>query len=466
MPQIALLNGIYTDTAGDFRSAYPRNLYPIPKAQGISEGYLRPAEGLVTFGTGPGTDRGGINWNGAHYRVMGTKLVSVSATGVVATLGDVGGTGIVTLAYSFDRLAIASGGNLFYWNGTLTQVTDPDLGTVNAVTWVDGYFITTDGENIVVTELSDPTQVNPLKYGAAESDPDPIVALLNPRNELTAVGRYSIESFENIGGEFFPFQRIDGARISKGAVSGTACCIFQDAVAMLGSGRNEPASIYLAYQGSANKIATREIETILEGYTEADLASSIVEARQTKVQQLLYVHLPDQTLVYDAASSAAISTPVWFTLTTSVIGRAIYRARNWVYAYGRWVFGDPLSANLGTVSDSVSSHYGAVNGWDFTTAALYADGKGAILSEMELVALPGRVNMTANPVIWTSYSVDGITYSTEMPISTGGIGQYEKRLVWRRQGFFKNWRTQRFRGTSDSHLSMARLELTAEPLIG
>jgi hypothetical protein len=99
---------------------------------------------------------------------------------------------------------------------TLVQVTDPDLGVVLDVVWVDGYFMTTDGEFLVVTELVDPTQVNPLKYGSSEVDPDPVVALLKLRNEVYALNRNTIEVFDNVGGLLFPFQRIDGAQIQKG----------------------------------------------------------------------------------------------------------------------------------------------------------------------------------------------------------------------------------------------------------
>ena len=79
--QIPILNGIYTDEASDFRTSYPRNLIPVPKSQGISQGYLRPADGIVEFGDGPGLDRGGINWDNVCYRVMGTKLVSIDLDG-------------------------------------------------------------------------------------------------------------------------------------------------------------------------------------------------------------------------------------------------------------------------------------------------------------------------------------------------------------------------------------------------
>jgi hypothetical protein len=193
MTQIPILNGIFTDNGPDFRTSYPVNLIPVPKANGISEGFLRPADGLIANGTGPGVDRGGINWNGVCYRVMGSKLVTVGPTGTITILGDVGNDGnLVTLDYDFDQLGIASNNNLFFWNpttSTLSQNTDPDLGPVLDMVWVDGYWMTTDGEFLVVTDLGNPLAVNPLKYGSSEIDPDPVVALLKLRNEIYALNR-------------------------------------------------------------------------------------------------------------------------------------------------------------------------------------------------------------------------------------------------------------------------------------
>ena len=264
MTQIPILSGIFSDGAADFRTSMPVNLVPVPKAQGISNGYLRPADGLVQVATGPGLDRGGINWRGVHYRVMGTNLVSVSSAGAVTVLGEVGNDGApATLDYGFDYLAIASAGNLFYWDETtLTQVTDPDLGTVNDVLWVDGYYMTTDGEFLVVTDLNDPFAVNPLKYGSAEADPDPILAILKIRNEVAALNRHTIEFFDNVGGQLFPFQRIEGAQIEKGCLGKDACCLYLDAIAFLGSGFNEAPGIYIGGNAMANKISTREIDTL------------------------------------------------------------------------------------------------------------------------------------------------------------------------------------------------------------
>lgn len=466
MTQFSILNGIYADNGPDLRTSYPVNLVPVPKKSGISAGFLRPGDGIVGNGTGPGVDRGGINWNGVCYRVMGTKLVTVASNGAVTVLGDVGGpvNTLVTMDYSFDRLAIASGGRLYYWNGALTQVTDPDLGVVLDVVWVDGYFMTTDGTSLIVTDLTDPTQVNPLKYGSSEVDPDPVVALLKLRNEVYALNRNTIEVFDNVGGDFFPFQRIDGAQVQKGVIGTFGCCVFVETVAFLGSGRNEEPGIYLGANATAQKISTQEIDQLLLNYTEVQLATVKFEARNDRAHQHLYVHLPDRTIVYDAAASAELGEQVWFTLTTSTVGFSQYRARNLVWAYDKWLVGDPQSSAIGYLVDTTGEHWGQIVRWEFGTLIVYNESNGAIFNELELVSLTGRVAFGVDPIISTSYSVDGVAWSQDRPLRVGTTGNTTKRLAWFQQGHMRNWRIQRFRGDSQAHLSFVRLEAQIEPL--
>lgn len=463
--QIPVLSGVYTDGDANFRTSYPVNMIPVPKETGINQGYLRPADGIVQFGAGPGIDRGGINWNNACFRVMGTKLVRISETGTTTTLGDVGSGGQVSFDYSFDRLAVASGGRLYYWNGsTLTQVTDVNLGVVLDVVWVDGYFMTTDGEFLVVTELNDPFAVDPLKYGSSEIDPDPVKALLRLQGEIYALNRHTIEVFDNVGGSVFPFQRIEGAQIEKGVLGTHCACVFAGAIAFLGSGREEAPAIYLGANSQAAKISTREIDQILLEYTEAQLATVVLEKRVDKGHQHLWVHLPDRTLVFDAPGSTAAQAPVWFVLTSGLADFAQYRAKNLVWCYDRWLCADPTSTAHGYLVENISTQYGEKARWEFGTTITYNEGRGAIFHQLELVCLTGRVALGADPRISSAYSVDGETWSQEKFISAGKIGDRAKRLVWLQQGHMRNWRIQRFRGTSDAHISIARLEAQLEPL--
>ncbi len=77
----------------------------------------------------------------------------------------------------------------------------------------------------------------------------------------------------------------------------------------------------------------------------------------------------------------------------------------------------------------------------------------------------GRVALGVDPTIFASYSADGLTYSVERGIKAGKIGDYYKRLTWMRNGRMGDWRTYRFRGTSDAHMSIARLDARLEPLV-
>lgn len=466
MVQIPILSGIYTDQNADFRNALPYNWMPVPKDEGISKGYLRPADGVVELATGtPGVDRGAINWDGVCYRVMGSKLVTISETGIISIIGDVSSGGQSRLDYSFDYLGVSSNNRLYLYDKvTLTQITDVDLGNVIDFMWIDGYFMTTDGESLVVTELNNPFAVNPLKYGSSEIDPDPIVSLQKLRNQAIAINRYSCEFFQNVGGLNFPFQRIQGAQIPRGAVGTFATSIFMENLVFVGGGRNEASSVWTAAAGQSVRIATREIDQILSEYTELQLSNIVCEDRVDKGHQLLYIHLPDKTIVYDGAASRVLGTSVWFTLGTSLVGTSIYKARNIVRVYDKWMVGDPTQNRVGYLSDSLSSHWGDEIGWLFGTTIIYNEGLGAIFHGLELVSLTGRTAFGDNPTIWTSYSLDGEVWSQEFALSSGKQGERTKRLVWFQQGHMQNWRIQRFRGTSESFMSVARLEATMEPL--
>ena len=212
------------------------------------------------------------------------------------------------------------------------------------------------------------------------------------------------------------------------------------------------------------KISTREIDRILLDFSEDQLSRALLETRMDKNHDALYLHLPNQTLVYDANATRAMGQPVWYRLTSSIVGNSRYLARNFVWVYDQWTFGDPSAARHGYFTDTLSTHYGQTIGWEFDTQIIYNEGRGAIFHELELVGLPGRVPLGIDPTIWTSYSTDGETFSQEKPIRAGKQGQRNKRIVWLQQGPLRNYRIQHFRGTSDAHIPIARLEAQVEAL--
>lgn len=464
--QVSILSGTYTDGNLGVRTSYPVNLQPVFAPQGVSAGYLRPADGIIQNGTGPGICRGGINWDGTLYRVLGDQLCSVASDGTVTQIGSVGSDGKpVSMDYSFDYLCIVSSTRAFLYDGTtITEITDTDLGSVYDVIYIDGYFMFSDNENVLVNDLADPFAINPLKYASSEVDPDDVQGLIKVRNYAYVINRNTIEVFDNTGSAGFPFQRIESAQIPKGAIGRKAFTKFQEAIAFVGSDRNEQPSVYLGNNSDVQKIATREVDDILQNYTEAQLSNIVVEDRNDRGSEMLFIHLPDRTLVFDAGASANLESPVWFVLSSGIGSVAQYKARFFVYVNDRWTCSDPTSARLGYFTDTLGTQWGSTVTWEFGTSIIYNDSNGIIFNELELVCLPGRISADLNPTITTSYSKDGLNWSQDRSITVGTIGDRLKRLVWRRQGYMRNWRIQRFRGDTSAYLSFLRLEATLEPL--
>jgi hypothetical protein len=468
MPQIPILSGFTTDENSDFRTEYPRNMVPVPKQQGISNGYLRPAEGIVSWATGQGIDRGAIRWNDQCYRVSGSKLVTVGSAGTVTTLADVGGVSSqVSLDYSFDRLGILSDGNFYYWDGsTLTQVTDPDLGTIIDFIWIAGYFMGVDADSIIVTELTDPTAINSLKYGSSELDPDPIKGITEIRNEPIILNRYTIETFQQLSnpGTGFPYIRIEGAQITKGVVGTHAFEVISDTVFFVGGGRGESNSVWAGVNGSAQKIATREIDQLLNEYTDEQLAAIVCESYVHESFNQFHIRLPDRTVVYDLNASQVVGQPVWFVLDSSYEGFSQHLCSNRVWCHEKWIVGHPTGSGIGYLSERVGTQWGSHVGWEFKTGIVYAGSQNALIHELELVSLTGRAALGDNPTIGTQSSNDGTTWSQLEYIDAGVQGDRTARLQWYSQGLVENWRVQRFVGTTKARLSPVRLEARIEGL--
>lgn len=461
--RVPIISGVTSGPSGDFLNSYPVNREPVLKDTGLSEGYLRAPLGIAEWSQGPGADRGGINWNGVCYRIMGTKLVSVSETGAVVILGDVGPGGVAALDYSFDNLSINSGARLYYWNATdgLRQVTDVDLGTVHDAIFVQGYFMTTDGEYIVVTDLSDPMSVNPLKYGSSEGDPDPVTGLAHIHGEVLAFNRYTIQPFQNVGGNGFPFQTVPTAVIPFGCVGPRAKCKYLSTMAFVGGPRDGSIGVYLAGAGDADKISSAEVDADIALLTEAEIAAIWIEARVQNDEQRLMVHTPYRTWGFTAQVSRKSSVKTWCQYVTSLTDTGAYAGRGLVYCYGKWIVADD-QGRIGYLSPTESRHFGQDVYWRVDTSLLFNEANRAIITGIELIGTPGRG--ANDDRVFFQYSKDGQYWSMSRAVSTGRPGQTRKRIYWRPGIRYETYMGLRFWGAGESVAAIARLECDIEGL--
>jgi hypothetical protein len=408
---------------GSFQISHPVNLHHKLVDSGESKGELVHTRGALTMGTGPGIDRGGVEWNGVQYRVMGDQLCRVADAGTVTSLGTVGSDGLaVSFAVGFDRIAVRSATTLFYYDGTtLTELTDPDLGPCLDVAWIDSYFISTDGNYTVADDLTNPLRFGPLRYGSAESDPDAITGVDNLNEELVIFGRDTIQFQRNVGGLGYPFETITAANIPYGCISAQAKCRIGPTLAFVGSSHNEPLGVYLIVNGTATRISDEEIDGILADCR--DLSAIHLEGRKFGDEQHLVLHAGTTSAGMAMKASEEAGVSLWHRLEGANGGK--YRPRNVVYLNGQYWVGDALSNSVGVLEKSLSAQFDEEPGWSFDAGLLNADGKSLIVHEVEI---SGQFPTTPTALFF-SITRDGELWSREIGRRT--TGRRDERMVWR-----------------------------------
>lgn len=448
MVQIPLLSGVQSGYDNEFIASVPLNLEPVALQSGISSGQLRHAIGAVSVMAGAGVDRGGIVWNGRHFRVMGSKLIEITAVGYTE-LGDVGDGGLCRLTYGFDRLAVLSGNRLFYYGDFgFAEVTDVDLGSVIDVVWVDGYFMLVDTSYVVVTELNDPLEIKTLKYGSAEKDPDPVTGVLHIQGEPHVFGRHTIQPFQNVGGVGFPFQTVQGATVYRGCVGPNAKCMFADSAAFVGSARDEALGVYIVGAGTSYKISDRTIDKALEAIQ--DTSAIVLEQRTSRDEFRLYLHLPDESYVYYLNGSKQAGAPLWCRLSS----KGAYRLRNFTEFNGTVYCGDLNSSAMGRLDDNTPTHFGQEVDWQFDSLMLYTETGGFILNSVELAGNIGTGDA------FLSLTRDGRIWGKERALKLNS-----KRAQWRPRTRCTGWLGMRIRGVGGIR-GISRLDALVEPLNG
>lgn len=453
--QIPFGKGTKSDLDADFRDTLPTNFINVPKPE---HPYIRSAPGIKAHGTGSGIDRGAM-WNErlkTHFRVSGNQLISVSPSGSTSALGEIPQSGQVSLPYSFNTQAIINDGQMYLYDSTngLRQVTDENLGAVFDGVWIDGYYWMCDSENIVITELNDESEVDPLKYGSSEYSPDPIVGVgKTPDNKGMAFNRYSIEYFVNQGTTGFPFVRIASRAIRAGLIGTHAKCEIAGTYAIIGGAKDETPSIHLVGTGTLQKIATREIDEIMGTYTEEELSLSVLEARVEDNHNFVICRLLRHTLMCD------LSTKEWCILKSDVNGDTPWRCRNGIYDpnIGKWVYGDGLDSNIGILNESSPSQYGEIVEGIFYTPIAFMENIS--INEMKIQHLPGRGPLGQSPTCFFSLSVDGLTWGKEWAFMMGGRANYNRQFIIRRVGYIDNYFSMKFRITNETPTAFTTLTI-------
>jgi hypothetical protein len=466
--RLPLLKGMKIDGDSEWRDSLPVNMVAFEQQVDGDAYYLRTLDGLRDYSTAISVDRGSM-WSdrfNIHARVSGDKLISVDQFGAVAELSatTIAGSSQVQFATSFNSIAFIANGEYYRYDPiglTLTQIAKPvGAGYYTDITWIDGYYVLCDSENLWSTNIADETIISPISSAGSDFTPDDVVAVgKSTDNKLIAFNRYSTERFANNAGPQFPFARLPSAAIPIGIVGPKARVSIGDGTWAVFGGSKENSPTFYLLTNSYQKISTGEIDTIIDGYSDFQLTNIQLEIRDTRDQRLLICHLPSDVLVYDVTLSGIVGQPIWYRWRSEDNPwrgiNGVYDPRSVGDSSSAWIYGDKQDGRLGKLDTTICTQYGVDLEWSCSSPLVVV---GGTIAYLEVLSTPGHT-ITGNPKVFISTTRDGVLFGPEVIISAGSVGQYQKRIIALRLGDYPLWFGVKMRGYSSAVTSLAALEI-------
>ncbi len=468
MPSVTLIKGDSVDNNVDYRDAIPVNMYGVLRNTLGSNGYMYQMAGLKSFGTGSGLDRGGIwvstpSFEG-HYRVSGTNFIKVGSDGVVTVLGTVPGTEQVPIDFTFNNVIMVADRKLFYYNPAdgFRQITDGgNVKNPISIAFAAQFVVITDGEKIYHSQILDEESFPLANEAVAEFSPDKTLALKkNEDNELVVFGEFSIEHFVfNAATSGFAFTPLD-RKASKLGISGTTSVDELKSIWYTVGRREETSpSCYMYSAGTGKKIASREIEQVLQAYTDDQLSTVTIDCIELDKVDLVFYHFPDKTYLFNATLAEAMGADNAWSLVKTGVNDDNYRARNFVRdpRIGDWIVGDKTDSKLGIFDKSIATQYGDIAEWLLYTPFLKIESMS--IDKLEIETIAGIVDSAKDATVFVSRTSNGRTFGKEWTQLYGNEWDYSQRFYIRRLGYVRDWTGFKFRGASKSRMAFGLLNV-------
>jgi hypothetical protein len=447
----------------------------VPEA-GKEPAFLNRAPGLKllnTIGNGPIRGLWAFSSNDTTaFVVSGTQLYKITTSYVATLIGTVAGTGPVSLADNGTQLFIAANGPSYIYNNTTNafgQITDIDFPGAVTVCYLDGYFVFNqpNSQLMWITSLLDGTSIDPLEFASTEGSPDGLIAVASNFREVWAFGTNSIEVWYDSGSTDFPLQRIQGAFNELGCAAPYSVAKMDNGLFWLGRDRRGQGIVYRANGYAGIRISTHAVEWQIQQY--ADLTDAIGYTYQQDGHSFYVLVFPsaNTTWVYDAATQA------WHERAGFSNGEFTRHRGNCQMAFNnKIVVGDFENGNIYSFDLDDYSDNGSIQKWLRSWRALPTGTNTLKRTTQHMLQMDCESGVGINlgqgedPQIMLRWSDDGgHTWSNEHWASMGKIGQYYKRVIWRRLGMTVKLRDRVYEasGTDPVKIAIMGAELILSP---
>ena len=442
-----ILGSTYVARSVNAADARMVNLFPEIVPEGGKEpAFLQRCPGLkfqTEVGFGPIRALWAHQTRGEDFYVAsGNEFFQIDGlTETARKLGNISGTGPVSIADNGTQLFIACGEKGYIYNEStdvFAEITDPDFAGATTVCYLDGYFVFNqpNSQIIWVSQLLDGTSVEPLDFASAEGSPDGVVGIINDHKELWIFGTDTTEVWYNAGTADFPLAPIQGAFNEVGCASAFSIAKLDNSIFWLGTDPRGQGVVYRADGYTAKRVSTHAVEWQIQQY--GNLSDAVAYAYQQDGHTFYVLNFPqaNRTWVYDA------STGAWHERAGWVNGEFTrHRSNCFCNFQGNMVVGDYENGNIYTFDLDVYEDNGQPQKWLRSWRALPTGEnnlKRTAQHSMQLDIEAGvglNLGQGSDPEVMLRWSDDGgHTWSSEHWVKIGKIGQYGRRAIWRRLG--------------------------------
>ena len=381
------------------------------------------------------------------YVVIGSKFKRMSHIGVVTDIGD------VLMLISSGQISIATneldivmvGGDAGYVyniaNETLSQITDDDFPGGDNIIQIDGYYLVNKPGTgqIWRSDWNDGSSWDGLAFSTAGGDPDEIVSIIMDHQDVWIIGEYTTEIWYNTGAATFNFARIGGAFIEQGGEASHARTKINNATYWLGQDRSGQGQIFQASGRQPKVISTPPIDYLI---STCNRSNAFMFSYQQLGHSFVILTFPlsDVTLVYDS------TVGMWHQRSSLIAGfNRRWRANCHAVFAGNHIVGDYANGKLYKMKTDVYDEDGDPMVAVRTTPIIRSKQNRITIDQVQVMNEPGVGLITGavedtDPQAMFSWSKDGgRTWSPEMDMPLGKIGETENASrVWQ-LGQGKNW---------------------------
>jgi len=455
------------------------NLYPEVVPEGGKEpAYLSRCPGMVylaNMGTGPIRALWTQTNKNVFYVVSGQEvymLDGVDATPeLIGTMTDTG-TDPVVIDDNGTEVFFACNPKAYIWNSvaeTFAEVTDADFPGAQSVAFLDGYFLVNkpDSQQIYASDIYDGTSWNALSFASAEGSPDGVVRIASMHKELWVFGHTTTEVWYDAATTPFPLAPIQGALIETGCAAPFSVAELDNTFFWLGGDSRGRGIVYKVNGYIPQRISTHAIEWQIQQY--ADITDAVAYTYQQEGHSFYVLNFPtaNTTWVYDVATGA------WHERANFMRGAFVRHRGNCHCAFnGVPVIGDYNNGNIYKLDVDVYEDAVGTQKWLRSWRAIPTGQNNLKRTSHHSLQLDCETGVAPvsgqgdDPKMRLRWSDDGgHTWSNEHCLSMGKIGEYGKRVIWRRLGMTTKLRDRVYEvsGTDPVRITILGAELLITP---